>query len=178
MLGSLYFIQEGTDGAIKIGWTTNDPERRRDNLQIGNSHQLRLIAIVPDVLQDVEFEWHARFRAHQKRSEWFYPASALLEAVAQQTPPPGRERAPVAEPLPPAYEAENFATNVVPLVDWLRAQKLRQTHFASKIGISHGHISKVLRGKAELTRSFAVQVELATGGAVKAVDLLGLKVAT
>lgn len=178
MLGSLYFIQEGTDGAVKIGWTSNDPERRRDNLQIGNSTQLRLIAIVPDVVQDIEFEWHARFRAHQKRSEWFYPAAALMAAITEQMPPPGRvqpEREP--ESSLPAIDTEKFATNVIPLIEWLREQKLRQTHFATKIGISHGHISKVLRGKADLARSFAVQVELATGGAVKASVLLGLEAA-
>jgi hypothetical protein len=175
MLGTLYFIQEGADGAIKIGWTTNDPERRRDNLQIGNSHQLRLLAVLPEVEQTVEFEWHARFRAHQKRSEWFYPAVSLTEAIAQQFPPPGREKSekPVVDPVPFA-STDALPTNVIPLVYWLRNQKLRQTHFADRIGISPGHISKVLRGKAELTRSFAIQVELATGGAVKAAELLGV----
>ena len=174
MIGSLYFIQEGLDGAVKIGWTSNDPERRRDNLQIGNSTQLRLIAIVPNVTQDVEFEWHARFRAYLKRSEWFFPAPPLLDAIAEQTPPPGRETAPAEPVIVQNYEA--VAPNVIPLVDWLRTHKIRQTHFAGKIGISHGHISKMLRGKTGITPGLAKQIELATGGAVKAAQLLGLAV--
>lgn len=181
MLGSLYFIQEGTDGAIKIGWTTNDPERRRDNLQIGNSRQLRLLAIVPDVPQEVEFEWHRAYRAHQKRSEWFFPVVGLLEAIADQTPPPGREKsAPIeCEPTPYtlSHDPESFDPRLMPLVEWLRAQRVRQTHFAPKIGISNGHISKLLRGKSGLTAVLAKRIEMATGGAVKASALLGLEAA-
>lgn len=175
MLGSLYFIQEGEAGAIKIGWTTNDPERRRDNLQIGNSDQLRLIAIVPDVSQEVEFEWHARFRAHQKRSEWFFPVATLLSAIAEQTPPPGRETAPTH--IAVVQVSETVHPNVVPLLAWLRSQRLRQTHFAPKLGISNGHMSKLLRGKAGLSAGLAKQIELATGGSVKAAALLGLEAA-
>jgi hypothetical protein len=31
MIGNLYFIQEGDDGSIKIGWTRNDPRQRMRN---------------------------------------------------------------------------------------------------------------------------------------------------
>jgi hypothetical protein len=172
MLGSVYFMQEGFDGAIKIGWTTNDPERRRDNLQIGNSHQLRLLAIIPDVPQEVEFELHRRFGAAMKRSEWFFPVPELLAEVQKQTPPPGRETSP--PPDAPWYAPEDVAPSIEPLAAWLSEKKIRQSNFALTIGMSSGHMSKVMRGKVNMTRSLAIQIELATGGAVKAAELLGL----
>jgi hypothetical protein len=169
MLGSLYFIQEGMDGAIKIGWTANDPIRRRDNLQIGNSSQLRLIAVIEAVPQRLEFEWHRRFRGLQKRSEWFFPGIALIDAILLEAKKHEHARPVFAERVD--FEK---TPNLKVLADWMVTNKVNQSALAKKAGFSKAYISEVLSGKRPVPLKVARCFESATDGAVKAVDLLGL----
>jgi plasmid maintenance system antidote protein VapI len=168
MIGCIYFIQEGRDGAIKIGWTSNDPQRRRDNLQIGNSHDLHLIGVVPSVEKGAEASWHLRLSAHRKRSEWFFPTAEVLAAVRQQFPAPPRETLkPVLVAIQPGKATET-------LVKWMRLNRIRQVNMAKDLGISQGHFSQIMRGQRGVSRDFALKVQIYTGGEVQASEMLGL----
>lgn len=167
MTGSLYFIQEGVGGAVKIGWTANDPHRRRDNLQIGNSHDLILLGILPDVEMQVELEWHTRFERFRKRSEWFWPAAELMAAIAGQFPAPPRET--TSEMI-----FRPGSANIIPLVDWMKANRVRQTHLAQHLGVAPSTISRVITGASTVSKLMAMQIEAFTQGAVPATALLGL----
>lgn len=68
--GYVYFIQQGNDGAIKIGWTKN-PRKRLGELQIGCPDPLVLLGAVPvgsrgeeREIQHALWDWHVR-------GEWF-----------------------------------------------------------------------------------------------------------
>jgi len=90
MTGVVYFIQEGEAGPIKIGWTSKCPYQRRDALQTGNSEELHLKGILPDDDKSIESLWHAFYSKYRKRSEWFWPAQELLDAIKHQFPAPER----------------------------------------------------------------------------------------
>lgn len=65
----VYFIQAGDDGPVKIGIAA-DPQKRLDEMQIGNHADLVLIAYRPGGLQ-MERELHARLASGRIRGEWF-----------------------------------------------------------------------------------------------------------
>lgn len=88
MIGNLYFIQEGLDGAIKIGWTRNSVEARLRNLQTGNRSELRLIGLITGVDHALERRWHKRFRHVNARAEWFNPDPMLLAAIRREAKEP------------------------------------------------------------------------------------------
>jgi hypothetical protein len=46
MSGCTYFVRAGIRGAIKIGYTSGDPEARLSQLQTGCPHPLRLIGVI------------------------------------------------------------------------------------------------------------------------------------
>lgn len=171
MPGVVYFIQEGRTGPIKIGWTSNCPHRRRDNLQIGNSEDLHLLGVLPDVDQSVEAEWHNRFSEFRKRSEWFWPSESLVRAIGEQFPAP--ERKSIAR----FVRANDEPNELASLKNWLRTNGLRQGDVADWLCVSQAHVSKVMRGLSPLSVDHAKTIEAYTCGAVRAHDLLGLEVA-
>lgn len=79
-----YFIQEDTDGAIKIGEAAN-PVRRLEQMQTGNPRYLRVAAVIL-AGRNTEWQLHGYWRASAWiRGEWFGRghADAIL-AKAQQ----------------------------------------------------------------------------------------------
>lgn len=84
MIGTVYFIQEGTSGPVKIGWTQNSVEQRRVAMQTGNSDDLIVIATIPNAPKSAELRWHKRFQGSLRRSEWFFPTPDLLAAIARE----------------------------------------------------------------------------------------------
>ncbi len=82
----VYFIQEGADGPIKIGFTTGDPSGRLSALQTGNPNPLRIVAATPGTMED-ERRWHERFAHLRMLGEWFLPADDLLEAMPESVGP-------------------------------------------------------------------------------------------
>lgn len=80
--GSIYFIQSGSDGPIKIGYTANPPEKRRAELQIGSSTALTLLGAIPARRPD-ERQLHLELADHRLDGEWFAPAPRVLALIAE-----------------------------------------------------------------------------------------------
>lgn len=76
----VYFIQEGTDGPIKIGYTASNPRSRMLTLQTGNAKPLRLLTCAPGTIED-ERKLHEKFAKLRMTGEWFQPDPSLLGFV-------------------------------------------------------------------------------------------------
>ena len=75
----LYFIQEGSDGPIKIGCSYSI-SRRLSTLQCGNPRPLVLLAFIPGA-QEIETAMHRRFAPHRIQNEWYRPHADILAFV-------------------------------------------------------------------------------------------------
>ncbi len=76
---SVYFIQSGVDGPIKIG-VSADPVARMAQMQTGMPHTLRLLAFYPGTRDD-EQNLHKRLATFRIRGEWFHPSEEVFAAV-------------------------------------------------------------------------------------------------
>jgi len=78
--GNVYFIQEGEDGPVKIGWAIN-PKRRLAAMQTGNARPLRLLGAISTKRRPLEREVHKRFSADRLAGEWFAVSDALVSYI-------------------------------------------------------------------------------------------------
>lgn len=82
-LAGVYFIQQGTDGPIKIGHTKN-VDRRLRSLSTGSPVALHVLALTPGGERE-ERALHRRFDSLRMQGEWFAPAPELIAFIAAQT---------------------------------------------------------------------------------------------
>lgn len=75
----IYFIQQGADGPIKIGHTTN-PRTRIPTLQTGSPVRLRLLKTIPGG-RSRESQIHGQLSGYRLEGEWFSPAPAVWKLV-------------------------------------------------------------------------------------------------
>lgn len=80
--GSIYFIQQGDNGPIKIGYTT-DLLSRMDTLQTGSPYKLNLVLCFQGFVT-TERELHAKFRKDRMRGEWFAPSEELMTFIEEK----------------------------------------------------------------------------------------------
>ena len=80
---SVYFIQAGTSGPVKIG-CAGDAARRLIELQVGHPETLVFLGQL-DGGHAVERVIHRKFSHLRIRGEWFSPACELLEFVRRPT---------------------------------------------------------------------------------------------
>ena len=78
---TVYFVRQGLNGPIKIGWTKQSIASRLDTLQVANPCSLQLIGYVPNKGRDFEAEMHILFSAYRLRGEWFSPCVELLDRI-------------------------------------------------------------------------------------------------
>lgn len=79
---ALYFIQAQVTGLIKIGIALK-PRERLAALQIGSPDKLVLLGVVRQPgARAVERALHAAMKEHRSHGEWFRPAPALLQYIA------------------------------------------------------------------------------------------------
>ena len=78
--GYVYFVQCGTDGPIKIGYTS-DPAKRLSGLQVGSPEQLYMLGAVR-ARREVEGALHQALSKYRIGGEWFEPSAAILIARA------------------------------------------------------------------------------------------------
>lgn len=77
---TIYFLQRGEDGLIKIGFTDRNARRRRSEVQVGCPEKIRVLAEVLGTL-DEEQALHKQFESARVRGEWFEPVPELLELI-------------------------------------------------------------------------------------------------
>lgn len=77
-VSSVYFIQAGVGGPIKVGVSV-DPISRMAQMQTGMPETLRLLAFIPGTRDD-ERKLHDRLARHRIRGEWFHPHQDVLDA--------------------------------------------------------------------------------------------------
>lgn len=76
----VYFARRGSDGAVKIGFTS-DPERRMRELRKKSRSTVQILAIFPGAKPD-ELRLHAKFAAHRlPDGEWFAGTKDVLDFV-------------------------------------------------------------------------------------------------
>lgn len=78
--GFVYFIQQGLDGPIKIGFTI-DPMERLASLQTANPYELHLLGCIAKN-EALERELHQKYSHHHLRGEWFSPADEIVDYIA------------------------------------------------------------------------------------------------
>ena len=78
---SVYFVQENSSGAIKIGVAKN-VNKRVQNMAVSTPHLLAVLAVI-DGDQVVEQTLHHRFARARIRGEWFRPVPELLAYIAE-----------------------------------------------------------------------------------------------
>lgn len=157
----VYFIQEGFNGPIKIGYAHTDVASRMKSMQTANSNELRLLGTVPAKVYDERF-WHARFQADRVRGEWFAPSNLLVEAIKSAV-----SGAPPQVQLPAAL-GDPFAN----VHEWMGKRALDYVALASMIGYSVGTVRTSLRSKQGFGIGFAQAIENVTDGRVRADALL------
>lgn len=79
---SVYFIRQGDDGPIKIGFTASNPEKRKQQLQTSIADTLHTLLVLPGT-RATESHYHARFADLRLRGEWFRPDPVLLDFIQQ-----------------------------------------------------------------------------------------------
>ena len=75
----VYFIQEGTTGKIKIGYSSNPHERLKSH-QTSNSSTLRILGIIEGNIESEQLI-HKRFEKFKVTGEWFEPVDSLLTFI-------------------------------------------------------------------------------------------------
>jgi hypothetical protein len=80
----IYFIRAGEAGAIKIGYTKSDANRRLYELQTSHPEPLRILGIMGGDCE-AERSLHRRFAKDHLRGEWFNPSPELLNFIESNT---------------------------------------------------------------------------------------------
>lgn len=75
----IYFIQDGEDGPIKIGYTADVANRIRD-LSTSTHRRLRVLLVISGEPEQ-EAQLHDRFYFAHKKREWFWPVKELVEFI-------------------------------------------------------------------------------------------------
>ena len=98
----IYFVQ-AEDGAVKIGYSTDDAiHARLDALRVSSSQKLTCLGVIEGDQGD-EHRLHAQFQRSRIRGEWFKPMARLMTYIrvnAEPLPPRPKNRRPgrVASP--------------------------------------------------------------------------------
>lgn len=83
----IYFIQRGTDGPIKIGFTASDETKMRlTYMQVGCPWPLTERALI-DGDEIAEKAMHRKFDYARVRGEWFYPVVEILQFIESSIQP-------------------------------------------------------------------------------------------
>jgi len=82
---SVYFIQAGEDGPIKIGHTSNVPSRLK-SLQTGHAAKLKVLGQCEGD-KKLEKSLHHKFAEHRLTGEWFNPVQEILAEIAERCAP-------------------------------------------------------------------------------------------
>jgi len=77
---SIYFIQCGTNGPIKIGYTNKDVKERTAQLQTACPYELKLLWVTDGGTEE-EQSIHENLKHENIRGEWFRPAEDVFFTI-------------------------------------------------------------------------------------------------
>lgn len=85
-----YFVLAKMAGLVKIGKSSNDPEKRLAGLQVGAPERLEVVLVLPNRPPFEERQMHQRFSTYRKHGEWFEYRGELLKFIKnkQNNPQP------------------------------------------------------------------------------------------
>jgi len=78
----IYFIQQGNDGAIKIG-ISNNFEKRLAQLQTGSPYRLKVLLTI-NGNERLEKQLHNKFAEFRLSGEWFKPVGQITDFINQK----------------------------------------------------------------------------------------------
>lgn len=79
----IYFIQSGSSGPIKIGYST-DITTRLEGFQMGCPIPLRVLAYIPEMSLKDERKLHRQFATSRCHGEWFNPSKELRKFIKEE----------------------------------------------------------------------------------------------
>ena len=77
-----YFIQQENGGNIKIGFTTQEPEKRLANLQTGSAYTLRIVGLLHG---NKENKLHKKFSDIKVKGEWYKNNKELVDYISSNS---------------------------------------------------------------------------------------------
>ena len=161
---TIYFIQVGDDGPIKVGFSES-PKARIAQLQSAHPYKLQLLALQNGDL-DEEKQLHQLFACDHLQGEWYRPSPALLGHVANLIANPQK-----IEDRPSNRKMRRL-TNPHVLEIFLQERGRTLSWFAQKLGCSVSHLHDIKTGRGKPSLPLAAKIEDATGGQVTMRDLL------
>lgn len=154
---SVYFIQAAENGPVKIG-VADDPVKRITALQTAHHENLRLIRLL-DGDSELEKVLHRRFSDIHVRGEWFRFTPELLS-----------DELGVDLPLPilSAVRENKYPDSAIGR--WLFEKNIPRSAFAARIGISEGHLSRLISGERDPSGRLMFRIENETDRLVGLAD--------
>jgi len=76
----VYFLQAGSEGFIKIGFTSGRSKNRQRCCQTYHHETIDLLVETPGTIQD-ETALHRMFDKYNVRGEWFRPVPEILDVI-------------------------------------------------------------------------------------------------
>jgi DNA-binding XRE family transcriptional regulator len=128
----IYFVRCALTSRVKIGFSEK-PWLRLVKIQVDCPTELSLAAVL-DGDVDAERAFHARFKEHRIRGEWFSESGSLKEFLREQ-PTPKR---------PPSVRKLRVSTTR--LGDWFNESGLTDADVSRETGVSQTTICRVRRG--------------------------------
>lgn len=141
---TVYFIQAGEAGPVKIG-TTRDPQKRLRMLQCAHPDVLELRLAVPEA---DEVLFHQRFSHLRIRGEWFRFEGTLRAFL--RSPEPTAEVGDFASQRP---ACERYLLGVI------KGLGAKQKDLAWAAGISESRLSRIVNGRVRVGKMGLPEVE-------------------
>lgn len=141
---TVYFIQVGEAGPVKIG-TTRDPKKRLQILQCANPDVLELRLAVPEADEAI---FHRRFSHLRIRGEWFRFDGSLRAFLRSPNPTTG-----VGDFAPQRPACERY------LLGLIKGLGAKQKDVARKAGISESRLSRIMNGRVRVGDMRVPEVE-------------------
>lgn len=138
---TVYFIQAGKRGPIKIGFTDGHPVDRLNYLQCGSAVQLTLLGCAPGTERD-EKALHRRFSAHRIRGEWFKPKPDVVKYARKLRLPPSRQ-------VKRTVDYDQWAS---PVEKIRKKLKLTQAAFGESLGVHQSTVHRMECGLMPISK--------------------------
>lgn len=142
----IYFIRDGSNGYVKIGYTSVCARVRLAQMQVSTASVLELVGTMEGDLY-AEADLHSRYSAQRVRGEWFRPSDDLLVLIAMSPPTPkGKSKT----------------------ADFWNGYSSQEV--SRLTGISKSSICNIRKGKYRPSPAVAIEIQRATG--VSAIKLV------